>query len=72
MYCVNEGQGIMVCSLPIEAAFSRFATRYVDDAFGAATAWNYYLAMCSYVLAFVTKLKQHLCPPLCLSQALHL
>lgn len=33
----------MVCYLPIESSFSRFASRWVDEAFGVATAWNFYL-----------------------------
>ncbi|KAM0789292.1 hypothetical protein ACM66B_000132 [Microbotryomycetes sp. NB124-2] len=47
IFFVNEGQGEMVCALPIESSFSRFAARYVHDAFGAATAWNYFLCMVS-------------------------
>ncbi|KAK4051335.1 hypothetical protein OIV83_002819 [Microbotryomycetes sp. JL201] len=47
IFMVNEAQGEMVCALPIESSFSRFAARYVHDAFGAATAWNYFLAMVS-------------------------
>lgn len=44
----------MVCALPIESSFSRFATRYVDDAFGAATAFNYFLCMTSLLCEFIT------------------
>ena len=44
----------MVCYLPIESAFSRFASRWVDEAFGAATAWNYYLNMASLLCFEVT------------------
>ncbi|KAK4057255.1 hypothetical protein OIO90_001752 [Microbotryomycetes sp. JL221] len=54
LYCVNEGQGEMVCALPIESSFSRFASKYVADAFGAATAWNYFLCMCSLLCFEIT------------------
>ncbi|CAE6395234.1 unnamed protein product [Rhizoctonia solani] len=45
IFCVNEGQAEMVCLLPIESSFNRFATRWVDRAFGAATSWNYWICM---------------------------
>jgi amino acid transporter len=54
IYFVNEAQGEMVCALPIESSFSRFAARYVDDAFGAATAANYFLCMTSLLCFEVT------------------
>lgn len=36
MWAVNEGQAEMVCQLPIESSFVRFAGRYVDEAAGVA------------------------------------
>lgn len=35
-WAVNEGQAEMVCEVPIESSFVRFAGRYVDDAVGVA------------------------------------
>ncbi|KAG8936980.1 hypothetical protein FRC02_009117 [Tulasnella sp. 418] len=54
MFCVNEGQAEMVCLLPIESSFNRFASRYVDRAFGAATGWNYFVCMTSLLCFEVT------------------
>lgn len=35
-WAVNEGQAEMVCQLPIESSFVRFAGRYVDESVGVA------------------------------------
>ncbi|KAG8744577.1 hypothetical protein FRC10_009913 [Ceratobasidium sp. 414] len=50
IFCVNEGQAEMVCLLPIESSFNRFAARWVDRAFGAATSWNYWVCMAAFVV----------------------
>ncbi|CDZ98336.1 general amino acid permease [Phaffia rhodozyma] len=54
IFCVNEGQAEMVCQLPVESSFITFASRYVDNAFGGATGWNYFLAMCSLLCFEIT------------------
>ncbi|CED82003.1 general amino acid permease [Phaffia rhodozyma] len=56
IFCVNEGQAEMVCQLPVESSFIRFAGRYVDDAFGGATGWTYFLAMSSLLCFEITAL----------------
>lgn len=33
----------MVTYLPVSSPFIRFAGRYVDEAFGVATGWNFFL-----------------------------
>jgi amino acid transporter len=33
----------MVTYLPISSPFIRFAARYVDDAFGVAAGWNFFV-----------------------------
>ncbi|ELU45653.1 general amino acid permease (Agp2), putative [Rhizoctonia solani AG-1 IA] len=52
IFCVNEGQ--MVCLLPIESSFNRFATRWVDRAFGAATLFNFEITAFTAVVGFWT------------------
>ncbi|QRV87854.1 amino acid permease [Ceratobasidium sp. AG-Ba] len=54
IFCVNEGQAEMVCLLPIESSFNRFAARWVDRAFGAATSWNYWICMAALLNFEVT------------------
>jgi len=56
IYCVNEGQGIMVSRIARESAFTRFATGYVDEAFGFATGVNYFIQTCSLLCFEVTAL----------------
>lgn len=56
IYCVNEGQGIMVSRIARESAFTRFATSYVDEAFGFATGVNYFIQTCSLLCFEVTAL----------------
>lgn len=38
----------MVCYMPVPSATITFASKWVDDAFGFAMGWNYFLNM--YVL----------------------
>ncbi|KAF8321172.1 hypothetical protein DL93DRAFT_1609088 [Clavulina sp. PMI_390] len=40
-WAVNEGQAEMVCELPIESSFIRFAGRYVDESVGIALGYTY-------------------------------
>ncbi|KAI5805975.1 amino acid permease/ SLC12A domain-containing protein [Geopyxis carbonaria] len=41
--CVNNSMSEMVTYLPISSPFIRFAGRFVDDSFGVAAGWNFFI-----------------------------
>ncbi|OBT69482.1 hypothetical protein VE03_01073 [Pseudogymnoascus sp. 23342-1-I1] len=45
MLAVNECYAEMVCYMPVPSATITFASKWVDDAFGFAMGWNYFLNM---------------------------
>lgn len=40
---VNNAMSEVVTWLPINSAFIRFASRFVDEAFGVAAGWNFFI-----------------------------
>ncbi|KAK8168740.1 amino acid permease/ SLC12A domain-containing protein [Phyllosticta citrichinensis] len=42
IYCVTSSVAELVTYLPISSPFVRFASRYVDSAFGFAAGWNFF------------------------------
>ncbi|BFZ55523.1 proteinral amino acid permease agp2 [Savitreella phatthalungensis] len=51
---VNECMSEVVTWLPINSAFVRFAGRFVDEAFGVATGWNFFICEAALVAFEVT------------------
>ncbi|WFD44715.1 hypothetical protein MPSI1_003385 [Malassezia psittaci] len=43
LMCVIFALGELACVLPVSGAFSTYASRFVDPAWGFAAGWNYYL-----------------------------
>lgn len=43
LVCIIFGLGELAAVLPVSGAFSAYATRFVDPAWGFAVGWNYYL-----------------------------
>lgn len=41
--CINNSLSEMVTYIPVSSPFVRFAGRFVDDAFGAAAGWNFFV-----------------------------
>ncbi|KAK4937000.1 hypothetical protein LTR10_022249 [Elasticomyces elasticus] len=41
--CVNNCQAEMTVFMPVTAPFIRFAGKWVDEAFGFAVGWNYFM-----------------------------
>ena len=41
--CVNSSMSEMVTYLPITSPFIRFAGRFVDESFGVAAGWNFFI-----------------------------
>ncbi|WFD03796.1 hypothetical protein MOBT1_002490 [Malassezia obtusa] len=43
LMCVIYALGELACVLPVSGAFSTYASRFIDPAWGFAVGWNYYL-----------------------------
>ncbi|KAM0787408.1 hypothetical protein ACM66B_003492 [Microbotryomycetes sp. NB124-2] len=50
IWAVAECQIEMVCQWPTDSAFTRNAARYIDDAAGFATGWNFWLSQQALVI----------------------
>ena len=51
---VNESMSEVVTWLPINSAFVRFAGRFVDEAYGVAVGWNFFICQAALVAFEVT------------------
>lgn len=47
--CITVSLAEMVCWNPISSPFIRFAGRYVDEAFGVAVGWNFFIFQAAMV-----------------------
>lgn len=41
--CVNSSLAEMTCYMPVAGSFVSMATKWVDEAFGFAVGWNFYV-----------------------------
>ncbi|KAL8293585.1 hypothetical protein RQP46_000286 [Phenoliferia psychrophenolica] len=53
IYFVSDACREMVVRLPLESSFVRFNARWIDEAWGVATAWNVWLGLVSFCKASV-------------------
>ncbi|WRT66067.1 uncharacterized protein IL334_003019 [Kwoniella shivajii] len=53
-WCINECAAEMVVRTPISSSFSRFCSRWVDEAYGVAIAWNVWLGIISFFVFELT------------------
>lgn len=51
---VNNAMSEVVTWLPLNSAFIRFAGRFVDEAFGVAAGWNFFICEAALVAFEVT------------------
>lgn len=42
-WCINECFAEMVCYLPVPSPFVTFGAHWVDEAFGFAMSWNFFI-----------------------------
>lgn len=54
IFGVNAAMSEVVTWLPLNSAFIRFAGRFVDEAFGAAAGWNFFVCESALVAFEVT------------------